>query len=461
MFNINTPTDNFVTGYVESNDPAPLFPYYGTEAATTDNLTLILRAEDTGTAGSQNFQQIKDYYVGACITITNDGLAPPVSMTRRIISYKYMGSPFNSYDRCIITIQPPPFPDNLLIEQYAYTNNCTFIISDPTDVDSDPNFAQIFVPCGLPQYNAYTDFLLYNETRNNYVNVLYYDAVTHIITIKNTSDAGITNPITDTWTVTDSFNVRFNPPFFTGMTSGPDNINSITITGGSSANDAYKNYYIRILPSKAPAPYTTNTYIYKNIPYSPYYSQLSKIISYNGVTKVAKLAPSLYFVPVTGTHFEILQFSYDNVFPFNYTGKEKEISDYRVDLINLVLPNIVLNTGYGGRIAHYPYVYVKISNVGATSGGTRNLIMSNNPKSNSMVFRCPVNDINNPNRSPFIKLDGNGMSQVFKFTPADVLQFQVILPNGELFKTVIQDYYSPNQPNYEVQISAVFRILNI
>ena len=187
----------------------------------------------------------------------------------------------------------------------------------------------------------------------------------------------------------------------------------------------------------------SNTYQFDNIAISGYRSGILKVF------------PPFPVLPIA-TQMQLIQFSYDNPYPFVYSGKDREVSTYKVDLVNLILPNITLNCGYGGRIAYYPYVYVQITNTSATSV-TNNLILSNNPNSSAMVFRCPVSDINHPERTPFIKLYSNDMSQTFRFTPYDILAFEVILPSGELYTTVMKDNYSPLAPNYRVQISAIFR----
>jgi hypothetical protein len=73
-----------------------------------------------------------------------------------------------------------------------------------------------------------------------------------------------------------------------------------------------------------------------------------------------------------------------------------------------------------------------------------------------MVFRVPVYDVQNPIASAFVKLDGDGMVQTLKFKPNDNIFFSVRLPNGELFKTLDVEKYSPQQPNPDIQISALF-----
>ena len=48
------------------------------------------------------------------------------------------------------------------------------------------------------------------------------------------------------------------------------------------------------------------------------------------------------------------------------------------------------------------------------------------------------------------------MTQTLKFKPNDSIFFSVHLSNGELFKTLESETYSPLNPNPEIQISAAF-----
>jgi len=50
------------------------------------------------------------------------------------------------------------------------------------------------------------------------------------------------------------------------------------------------------------------------------------------------------------------------------------------------------------------------------------------------------------------------MVQTVKFKPNDCLRFSVFLPNGELYQTVMSDYFSPSGPNQLVQIDSLFGI---
>ena len=157
--------------------------------------------------------------------------------------------------------------------------------------------------------------------------------------------------------------------------------------------------------------------------------------------------------------YEILEYTRDNEVPFVYTGStvsQQQMVCYEIELVDLVLPNLVLVNG--GRIAFYPFVYVELQNVSASGAGLTNIIYSNNPNSIRKLFRCPIDDMQSSLISPFIKIDSDGTRQTIKFKPNDNLHFAVYLPNGKLFKTLIQERYSPEYPNPFVQISALFSI---
>jgi hypothetical protein len=163
--------------------------------------------------------------------------------------------------------------------------------------------------------------------------------------------------------------------------------------------------------------------------------------------------------PSPGTIINIVSFSNDNYTPLIYNGSvvsQNETVAYEISLVNLTLPNISLKTG--SRLAYYPYIYVELSNVTASSSSSKNVIYSNNPHSNRALFLVPITDITDPLRSPFIKLDAGSMVQTVKFKPNDCLRFSVFLQNGETIQTVASDYYSPSSPNQLVQIDALFGI---
>ena len=155
---------------------------------------------------------------------------------------------------------------------------------------------------------------------------------------------------------------------------------------------------------------------------------------------------------------EILPFSYDNAVPFSYNGTlvQQNIC-YEFELIELILPNFTLSTGFGSKIAFYPYIYAELSNVSSSGARLVNMMHSNNPNATRMLFKVPIYDVQDPESTPFVRLVSIGMTYTMKFKPDDNLYFKVLLPNGDVFNTILPEFYSPCTPNFEAQVSALFR----
>ena len=163
-------------------------------------------------------------------------------------------------------------------------------------------------------------------------------------------------------------------------------------------------------------------------------------------------------------NYGFLPFSYDNLYPFVYTGSQvsqQEMSCYQIQLISIVLPNLTLDTNYGSLISFHPYVYVELQNVSAAGSGHNNIIYSNNPNANKMLFRCVIGNVPAPGSQRFIALNSDGMVQTIKFKPNDNLRFSVHMPSGDLFKTIIPETFGPFIPNPFIQISACFSIKRV
>ena len=450
--------------------------------------TLILTSPDP-------FQQIENYYVGAIAVNTTPGPTP--IMPSRIISYTWL--------------QGSASPNTVEIKTEGSiitdpTSSNTIIIIDPSDI-TDPENSFIFVPNGRIGFNAYPNYILWNETRQNYSPILSYDTNTKLVKVKT---VGLS------WTLNDTFSIRKEAPLIGQLNNelgyGSSTIFSLPATYASSDYDAYRNSYIKVgneiglitqyvtLTGKVVDIDNTGSYSYIIFPdnasningfYNNMYIQINnvvrKILSYTVTGIEPNMVRTVYFDilssgPVQvgdsftlrngvvsnaftttsftdGTYYEILQFSYDNHNPFVYTGSvtsQQESSCYQLELVDLILPNKILNCGFGSRIAFYPYLYVEVTNISGSSSGTKNSIYSNNPNATSAVFRVPIYDVQNPIASAFVKLDGDGMVQTLKFKPNDNIFFSVRLPNGELFKILDQERYSPQQPNPDIQISALF-----
>ena len=173
------------------------------------------------------------------------------------------------------------------------------------------------------------------------------------------------------------------------------------------------------------------------------------------------IAPNRWNAGRISQGIEVLPFWKDTFNPFTYTGSmvsQQELVCYKISLLNVILPNVILKTGNGNRIAFYPYVWVELSNVSAAGAGNKNLIYSNSPHSTKATFMAAVDDVANPTITQFVKIDGDGMQQTMKFKPNDNMYFSVTLPNGQLFETLIPDAQAPWAPNSNLQVSVCFAI---
>ena len=449
--------------------------------------------EVTTTSNSYLLNNIEGYYNGTVLRNTTQDMTGATPVTSRITSLDYLGSSSSNSNMYQITV------DGAI----KFKLSDTIEINDPTLITSD--YSYFFVPNGRIGSNAYSGYILYNETINAYKNILGYDSVTKLVKVDNPSTSWLSNKLS----------IRKQAPIYI-KNSDIDNtefsasVFSIKNTFSDEPN-TYKNSYVKrgdetrrivryetfsgkgtIITTNP----TTNTTIqfpnnasivngFYNNSYIQIGGQTKKIISYNGDTNVDARTATVSYSPLIGsvgsvvdftfhsifvnppfdsditssTPLEILPFSHDNHNPFVYTGSmvsHQEAVCYQVELMDLILPNKILNCGFGSRIAFYPYLYVELTNISGANVGMKNTIYSNNPNATSMIFRVPIYDVQNPIASAFVKLDGDGMVQTVKFKPNESIFFSVHLPNGELFKVLEAENYGPQVPNPDIQISALF-----
>jgi len=148
----------------------------GVGAAGDNKSTLIL----TSTSA---FQQIENYYVGAVATNTVNNSAS------RIITYKWLST--NTAQITVegsISILPSP------------TIN-TIEIIDPSDITTDLENSYVFVPNGRIGFNAYPNYILWNETKQNYSPILSYDTNTKLVKVN-------IDGLSPIWTLSDTFSIR-------------------------------------------------------------------------------------------------------------------------------------------------------------------------------------------------------------------------------------------------------------
>lgn len=160
-------------------------------------------------------------------------------------------------------------------------------------------------------------------------------------------------------------------------------------------------------------------------------------------------------------NFIIGQFSYEGVTPLNFTGTQitqSQMTCYEMSVVNLILPNQVINGSQGLLTSAYPYVFLEISNVSMPSSHNVSLLYSNNPNATRATFVCSISDVNNPRDTRFIKISSDGAVQTLKFTPFDNLRIRISFPNGQTFETEKTDTLIPCDPDPLLQISVVLEI---
>ena len=408
-----------------------------TSAPNTFKLVCTVEPKTTALSGLSNTQnfiinsinrlhQMYDYYEGLIIEDA------AFYNRRRITSYFFLGS-FGGYDRAEITV------DSNFPETFVPGNQIN--IYDPTDLSN--NLYPIFwVPAARNLEDQYINHLIYNETRNDFRNIVYYNNTTHTILVQTS----VTDPLPPSWTSTDNYSIRRENPLVPVQYDTNPLIVSATLSSvviSSNQPDINNTKFLRIVPP-----------IY-NYNLTGDDNQCRRITSYDSTTHTINVFPNFSDVPISGTSIEILNFSYDNLNPFVYTGSltsQQELVCYEVELLSLLLPTETLTVANGGVISYYPFVYIELSN---TCSSNRNIIYSNNPNSTKSLFRAPVFDVQ---ENPTFTKIGGGMSQTIKFKPNDTLYFAVRLPNGEIFENIVPERFSPLSPEPRIQISAMFSL---
>lgn len=235
--------------------------------------------------------------------------------------------------------------------------------------------------------------------------------------------------------------IRKQQPFIqTTVAALPAPTNTtFSITGGAGITNAYVNNYVRFTSG-------LNAGV------------VSLITAYNGITKVITLNTPLPNIPVAGDTLEIDSYSYDNASTLsinsNHFMNNTMNNYYELELLHLSMPNLLLNVDYGGYITNYPYVYLEIYNEGKNL--TNQLFYSNNPNTTRSVFKVPVDNYNGT--TSFFTFVNAKTRHVLRIEPDQDLRFRITLPSGTVVSYSKKDNISPNAPNPEVQVSALFSL---
>lgn len=163
-------------------------------------------------------------------------------------------------------------------------------------------------------------------------------------------------------------------------------------------------------------------------------------------------------------HINILPFQNEGVVPLNFTGTyltQSQMSCYEMTVLNLILPNVQINSLNSLLTSGYPYILLEVSNVTLPSAHNKNAIYSNNPASINSTFVCSISDVNDPLRTKFIKISSDGTVQTLKFSPADNLRVRILLPSGETFRIQENDFLPPSIVNPRLQIEVLLEIKRV
>jgi hypothetical protein len=222
-------------------------------------------------------------------------------------------------------------------------------------------------------------------------------------------------------------------PIYIGTVGAPVTTTSFQLVGGVVTADNYSNGYIMLANG------TT-----------------TRISTYNPTTQIVTLTSPLSVAPAPGDYVEVDAITKENATSLmggDMSGTLR-YPYYEIELLHLSLPYQTLNTGIGGQLDSYPFVYVELYNEGKQQ--STQIFYSNNPSSSSALFKVPVNEYFGDKW--FVTLKDSKAKQTVKFIPNSDLRFRVKLPSGETVSYVNSDNSSPFIPNPLVQTSALFSI---
>lgn len=332
-----------------------------------------------------------------------------------------------------------------LITKVAYLGlegfSDTFQSSDGYYIYDPSTASHIFYAGGSPLDNAYVGYFLYDVTINETRPIVEYDGSISTIVVDP--------PFSNAWQIDDRYEIRKEPNVYMRTITYEITQNTIRIDNPPSSTDLFGKF-VRITQLG-----------------SPLYNQVVRIKHYDPLTSIATvtpgfLSPSLILpttYPIeTPTTYEVLFFSYDNSYFINMTSNCRlDRGMYEIELRSIILPNVTVLTGYGGRLVSYPYIYIEFGNL---YGSVNNILISNNPHSQKALFKVPIYDIQTKSNSNFLKIDRTNMPQLIHFNPYEDYQFKVVMPNGEPY-IIKPDTMSPLPPNPDLQISVTFKVTKI
>ena len=116
-----------------------------------------------------------------------------------------------------------------------------------------------------------------------------------------------------------------------------------------------------------------------------------------------------------------------------------------------------MKSSVGGNISSYPFIYVSLVNTSST-GGSSNIISSNNPNTLDALFKVSIENINITEDTTFITLDGDDQAQTIILDSSSDLEVRVYFGDGTPLKILESDNIPPIDPNLNLQITALFEL---
>lgn len=394
-FQSNIAVSTIVTGIVSCT---------GIGSTNSKNLVIF-------TTQPNHLQRKKNYYRHAVLRF------PIGDENARITSYEYLGN-----NKAMV----------MLDGNVNIMAGDSLFIGDPTDF-IDPHHAFLFVPAGSNSPNDYQNYQIINEHLRQSRPIINYNETTSLLQI-----GGESIPM---WLPSHNYSIRKITPILSTIAGIGSTTNVIYLTEGENLIGKLIGSFIRILPTK-----------YDNFP-SPPEMEIRRIVTADGIMVTV-------FPPFSSTtlemSIELLQFTRDNSVPFVYSGtRENGLLTFKIKLESLSIPNTILSGGRGGQIAFYPYVYVELAPSGVSSN---NITYSNNPNATKALFRIPIQDTQNLKNATFVNLTGNGIVHELQTNLETSFKVRIFLPNGDTFKTIEQEFYSPSPSNPNIQISTLFKM---
>jgi hypothetical protein len=270
--------------------------------------------------------------------------------------------------------------------------------------------------------------ILYNETLDQFTEILSLDDKTRRLVLNETSLPG--------WSINDNINIRdATPIYWSTITSSTIN----SITASTNIPESVIGDWIRIrLQDYSVEPIENST--------------KRQIVNVQG--NIVFVFPRFPTPPLAGTKFEIMQFSYDNAHPIQ-SIESAFTRPFSISLVSISIPYCKIRDG---DLDTLRILYLEFNDENE-SISQKNLINSNNPHVPEAGWRC-------------LKDSSHNTGDFIKFIPADIrlepqrvyvniqepVKMTIRLENGVLFKPLEDDTKSPDQAWYDLNVIIEFDI---